>query len=701
MLKSSNKLHVTIGIYTLLLFITIVLLFPVIFSKAGSFCIIGDNLHLSYPFLNKLSIALHKGYLPVWDANTFGGKNFPGELQSGTFYPFNILWCFLFGTMKGIDVYYIDLLVALHYFICLTGMYKLSRVFRMPPGAAIGAALVFTFTGVLSARSGCEVFIFYGLTLLPWAIFFLGKYYWERQRKRYLVFAGLVGGLQILAGHIQPFFHTLFIAVILVVFYEYWQRKSWKTFFFSFAGKFSIILLFSVIAALPQLYYAAEYLSRCYREVGQDGTYIGPLQKVPLRIYMYRYLLNPSDFENFIGQKSVLLNDWNFVYMGILPLCLCIAFLVKGRFLQITEKHTHLKKLLIIILVIGVLSVLGYLTFFPYILYAIPFVNGVRELSRYVILISFSDALLVGMALTYITQIGDQFFQPSSKLNLTIALLLILNVLYWIISQQKDISLDVSIPYLLAFLFLLSLVAVQTTIYTRSFAIAFILIDLFMNPVNYATTQVIFYPAKFYARNKIVDSLETSYGKYRVTFDMETYAMTRRNLGDIYNIQTKFGYGGTVNKSYFDFIKYSEGPEIDDLLNIKYVITDKRLDSNFVFKDSTQNLQLYERKNCYPRCYWKRQLGMSGAGIEAENKGTMRQLAYSDLYQKVEINCITRDTLIFSENYYPGWKCYDNQKEIKVYAASIKNYPPLFRCIPLERGHHVIEFKYNKVFYWF
>jgi len=183
-------------------------------------------------------------------------------------------------------------------------------------------------------------------------------------------------------------------------------------------------------------------------------------------------------------------------------------------------------------------------------------------------------------------------------------------------------------------------------------------------------------------------------------FDMETYAFTLRNLGDIYKIQTKMGYGGSINESYFKFI-YSKNPGIDDLLNIKYVISDKRLDSNFVFKDSVNYLRLYERKNCYPRCYLQHQLGEKGATIEIENQTKIRQLSYSDEYQKWSVDCYSPDTLIFSENFYPGWKCYDNLNEIKIYEASIKNYRPLFRSIPLDKGHHIVEFKYKKVFYWF
>jgi len=681
---------------------SIVILYPVVFAREGSFFIIGDNLHQSYTFLNKLSIALHKGYLPVWDANTFGGKNFPGELQAGIFYPLNILWCLIFGTPAGIDVYYLDLLVALHYFICLIGMYSLATLLQMPAVAAIGAALTFTFTGILANRSGCETNIFEGLALLPWVIYFLCKYYWRERRKVYLVCAGLMAGLQILAGHLQPFFHALLIAVIVIIFYEYRRRENLKSFFFSAVFNFCIILLVAILISLPQVYYAAEYMSRCYREVGGAGdVYIGPHQKVPLYVYLYRFILRPSDFENLIGQKSILLADFNFVYMGILPFFLCILFLIKSKFLTLTDSHSDFKKLLIIIFTVGILSVLGYLTFFPYILYAIPFANTVRELSRYVILISFSDALLAGLALTYITQLGDQLLQHSSKTNLYVVGALALNALYWLLFQQKNISLDVSVPFLFGFIFLLLLMTVPVNDYIRVLAIAFIFLDLFLNPLNYGPTNSIFYPTRFYSRNKIVNFLESTYGKYRVTFDMDVWAMTRRNLGDVYNVQTKFGYCATVNQSYYNFIYYSKDSEIDDLLNVRYVITDKLLGSNFIFRDSTRYLNLYERRNYYPRCYWKHQLGERGTEIEGENKGIIRQLTYADQYQKWLIHCNSPDTLVFSENDYPGWKCYDNQKEITIYEPTIKNYPRLFRCITLDKGQHIIEFTYNKVFYWF
>lgn len=288
-------------------------------------------------------------------------------------------------------------------------------------------------------------------------------------------------------------------------------------------------------------------------------------------------------------------------------------------------------------------------------------------------------------------------------MKLYVLLGLILNGLYLIFYETKYIPPEVSIPILLVFVFFLVVMFSENVAYLSILAVAIICIDLYLNPVSYLPASTAFYPKAFYGRNRLTDFLETTYGKYRLSFDFEDYSQERRNLGDVYNIQTKFGYGATFNKTYLDFLRSGRRSDaaIDDLLNVRYIITDKTLDSGFVFKDSAGSQKLYERRNYYPRIYWKRQLGERGADIEIENKNSVRQVVYSDLYQKIEVNCSIPDTLILSENYYPGWKCYDNQKEIKIYPISIYDHPPLFRSITLDKGTHVIEFKYNKVFYFF
>lgn len=701
MVIKNNSIIKNLVDYFILFIITITLLLPV-FTKDGSFCIDPDNRHQAYPFFHKLASSLHKGYLPVWDANTYGGKNFSGEFQSGIFYPVNVVWALLFGSQNGIDVYYVDLLVALHYLICLLGMYSLARVIKFNRAASIATALVFTFTGVLNLRSGGQTCIFFGLTLLPWAVYFIAKYYFQKRAKKYLILSGLMCGLQVLAGHIQPLFHTLIIIGLFILFFEYQSKESWKGFFKTIITNHFLILLPAIIIALPQIYYAAEYMSRCYRWVGADNP-IGPGEKVPISVYAQKYILHPTGIFNLFGRYYDQPEDGDILYMGILPLFLFIAYLIKSRAIKITSEHQLFKNVLLTILTVGLLSAIGFLTFFHFLIYHIPFVNTVRELERYIILFNFSAAILVGFAITYLPELKAVLFKEFPKTKLVVLGLLVINGLYLIRFQKQFVQLQVSIPFTLAFLFLLLLWYVKKLNVIYILIIGFIYVDLYLNHVNYVATDTDLYPTKYYARNSIIDFLEKGYGKYRVTFDIEKDDLLRRNIGDVYNIQTKMGYCATMNKTYFDFI--GEGwdltSEVHDLLNIRYIVTDKTLDSNFIFRDSTQQLKLYERKNYYPRIYWKHQLGMQGKDIEEENKTTIKQVAYSDLYQKIEVDCLTPDTLIVSENNYPGWGCFDNAQKVKVFSPTIKNYTPIFRAVALDKGHHSLEFRYNKVFYWF
>lgn len=87
-----------------------------------TFFLFPDNVDQFYAWYQKLSVSLHNGVLPIWDANVFSGHSFVGELQSGVFYPINLIWVTLFGSVHGISVRALDWLVAIHFLIASLGM---------------------------------------------------------------------------------------------------------------------------------------------------------------------------------------------------------------------------------------------------------------------------------------------------------------------------------------------------------------------------------------------------------------------------------------------------------------------------------------------------------------------------------------------------------------------------------------------------
>jgi uncharacterized membrane protein YfhO len=50
--------------------------------------------------------------------------------------------------------------------------------------------------------------------------------------------------------------------------------------------------------------------------------------------------------------------------------------------------------------------------------------------------------------------------------------------------------------------------------------------------------------------------------------------------------------------------------------------------------------------------------------------------------------------LLLSESYYPGWKAFDNGKKTDIIKA---NY--IQRAVYLEKGQHIVEFKYDPLSY--
>ena len=60
-----NKTLDSIGIYILLLAITLILLYSAPFGGIGCFFVIGDSLLQTNTFMNKIASSLHRGYLPV------------------------------------------------------------------------------------------------------------------------------------------------------------------------------------------------------------------------------------------------------------------------------------------------------------------------------------------------------------------------------------------------------------------------------------------------------------------------------------------------------------------------------------------------------------------------------------------------------------------------------------------------------------
>ena len=75
----------------LLFFFGIVVFWKVIFTAEYSMLTHEDSGQQTYPWAQYVAQSLHNGSFPFWDVYSDAGRPFGGEMQSGIFYPFNLL----------------------------------------------------------------------------------------------------------------------------------------------------------------------------------------------------------------------------------------------------------------------------------------------------------------------------------------------------------------------------------------------------------------------------------------------------------------------------------------------------------------------------------------------------------------------------------------------------------------------------------
>ena len=671
---------------------------PVLFQHKESFFVFTDNVQQFYPWYQKLASSLHMGYLPLWDANAFSGYSFPGVYQTGVFYPLNLIWCYFFGSTKGISVESLEALVCFHYFLASVGFYFLCKEWRLSNFPSVLAGLVYAYSGAVLSRAAAQVCIFYGLCLLPWALW-LTFLYFRAGKKRFLVLTGLVLALQVLAGHLQPFFHT---SILLVCFagFRVWKETNGTA---PFLAKISQLLIWIyipfVVFSLPQNAFGLYQLEHAYRWVGSVNP-IGPGQTVPYTTFAYKYSFSVSDFLNLISPEFLPPDD-NQIFFGILPLFLVTLFLSCPTLRRSEPFFQEHRWLLAILYAATVFILLGHDTFVAALLYFVPMVADLsRQLGRYAIVLHFLNCLLFGLAFNAIWKQRHEWQAKFDRSLRIMSVLLFAEVAYlWcepmltdLLHQDRSIS---TTRVLVSW----SLVAVCVTalLYVRRRRLVGLLVGLCV------VTELAVHAPRFipnlpsaddartaFRATPVIDYLEPYYGSARV--DIRDHAIPE-NIGDVYRIQTKGGWGATMYKPYFDFLSraHNIGSKVNDLLNVRFIVAKKQLHLKLLLHDTERNVYLYERPHYLPRVFTKQELVSRPL---QDSSFSFRVLKYEDLYEKFQITTAKQQDVIFSEIRYPGWHAYVDGVPTPIQSANVEGSKGLFRMIRLPPGYHIVEFKY-------
>src|SRR5436190_3640753 len=111
----------------------------------------GDLVSFLYPTYRFAAESIQAGWLPFWNPHLYVGAPFAADLQSGLYYPPNLV-AFLLARPFTYEV--LEGLATLHYPLATVCAYALARELRLPRLGALATGLAFGLSGFTVAHLG-------------------------------------------------------------------------------------------------------------------------------------------------------------------------------------------------------------------------------------------------------------------------------------------------------------------------------------------------------------------------------------------------------------------------------------------------------------------------------------------------------------------------------------------------------------------
>jgi hypothetical protein len=346
----------------------------------------GDFTAQYYPLQLFAARELAAGRLPAWDPYLNAGQPGLADIQTGTFYPLNLIPNLVLAWLGlSFSVGMLTSQVVLHFSLASLFLYLLVRHLARRHGARLGAArfsgavaaVAFTYGGYLTTFPVQQITILETAVWLPLILYFLDRAYSRPRAASQIILAALALACALLAGHPQT---AMYVVYTVIAYGLYMAHVSGVRFNVRRLVSLALVLVVGAALATIQLVPTLEFIVRSTRAgLGYDSVSWGfPLAEVT-------HLLYPGYFG---GSPQ---------YVGILPMVLVIAAVFAKQ----------LKRQVIFWFAVGATAFLlafGGHTFLYSVVYLLaPGFSAVRNQERIIYLFGFSVSILAGIgALTLV-----------------------------------------------------------------------------------------------------------------------------------------------------------------------------------------------------------------------------------------------------------------------------------------------------------
>jgi hypothetical protein len=362
----------------------------------------GDNFLQNLPLRVLVGRDLRHGILPLWNPYLSSGTPLLAGFNAGAAYP--ATW--LMAVLPTFTAWALNL--ALVYEVAILGMYLFLRRLTLGSTAATFGAATFALAGFMTAQS-VHIDLIEGASWLPWmvlAVHALTEPVSDREDPRdrgpsarhalrWMAVLAVSIGLSLLSGGVESIIDSLVLVVIYGVgrlvtmglFGRDRRRALGMTAAWAVAG-----VLGGVALGAAQWFPGTDFASHSQRAAASFSFFTsGSLSARLITLVASPFVLgtNQSRPGWYVGQ-------YNFEevtsYVGVLALiAACSLFLRRWR----SHPESRHWWIWYVIVVVGLLSSLGGQTPFGHLLFIIPGVKSERLLSRNLLLVDFSLAVLL------------------------------------------------------------------------------------------------------------------------------------------------------------------------------------------------------------------------------------------------------------------------------------------------------------------
>jgi len=722
------------------IFIGILILFWFIFFReliSGSAFLFDDFIEQYYPSKFMASVMIKNGIFPFWNPYIFSGMPFFADLQIAVLYPFNLMLT-LFVSANKLSPLVIQNSILIHYLIGSVFAYYLAKYFKVSNFLSFVFAVLYTYSSYMIIHMIhmplIEAAIWFPLFFLLWLKFI------DTNKFIYPLFAGIVMALCILAGYPQvPFLSFFFIGIytLFIIWKEYKAKNKIKI--VNIIIGLLIVGFFTAGLTAFQLLPTLEFIGLSNRaEFDYNFAKQGSLHPFDFISFFI-----PKFFGVWSGNEKITdlqywskhqEGPWMFTVANVfISTFVIVSFIPSLLYLLKNNKYKIITYFSLFIIGFSLLFALGGNFFFHKLLYDfVPFFNRFRNPAHILFLTTTVFLLINILGLNGIIAENKmkQYFSKKYFIGLSVFIILIYLIatsgmfLSKDVKQVEQISSWIKGQYLIFFVFsatfglifyFFSQGKIKNNLFTGLVTVMLLFeIHLLWFDVNNGTKN----PEQMYFQKspqmtaKFKEDMKNEH--FRVNMRDGGYMLLQRNQGFIDNVEYLEGYGALMLKNFIPPNNSAKGStQTHDLMNVKYkVFTDSTGKNKSLGVSNTylpRAMMFYDVKKFNNDEEVKKFMMSSDFDyrktLAIEDKENIKLISLKDSILpsnnvnileyslnniKIEVNTSEDGYLYLSEVYYPAWKAFINKVQTKIFKTDY-----CMRSVFVEKGNHIIEFKYE------